>query len=226
MILALEAALAVAYTLLAHLASAWHSDVLALAALLVLLLLLLASALAARRAWALLALPLGAAGAWWLYATGHAALPLLLVPVAFVAAVAWVFGRSLRGGRVPLITRIVAALDGVCADQVDPEVADYARGVTLAWAIVLAVLALVNLLLAMIAQGGLLAGLGLRVPITITREQWSWFANLCTYGLVGGFFVAEFLLRQRRFPGRDRGLFAFMRRMAALGPGFWRDLLR
>lgn len=227
MILAIEIALAVGYGVLAHLSSARDSDPLALAALLALVLLVLASPLAARRWWAWLALPLLAAGAWALYRAGHAPLPLLLVPVAFLGLIAWMFGRTLRPGRMPLITRIVTALDGVDEDRLEAGLADYTRGLTLAWTVLLLALAAVNLALALIASpDGLLAQLGVQPSWTITRTQWSWFANLANYGIVAGFFVGEFHLRQRRFPGRYRSFAAFLRRLGGLGPAFWRDQLR
>jgi uncharacterized membrane protein len=168
-----------------------------------------------------------AAGAWWLYRHGLTALPLLLVPVLFVALVAWLFGRSLRAGRVPLINRIVSGLDGVPPEQLPADVAAYARRLTAAWAGVLALLGLANLVLALLASpGGLLAQAGITPPWPVTHAQWSWFANLLNYGLVGGFFVLEFQYRRRRFPGRDGGFFSFLRRMGGLGPAFWRDFLR
>lgn len=226
-VLAVEIALAVAYGVLAHLSSARDSHPLALAALLVLVLLLLASPMAARRAWAWLALPLLAAGCWALYRAGHAPMPLLLVPVAFIGLVAWMFGRTLRPGRIPLITRIVTVLDDVPVARMEPELAAYTRALTLGWTAMLLVLAAVNLALAMIATpDGLLAGLGLRPPVAITRTQWSWFANLFNYGLIAAFFVIEFQYRKRRFPGRYPSFAGFLRRLGALGPAFWRDQLR
>src|SRR3546814_2448392 len=68
----------------------------------------------------------------------------------------------------------------------------YTRGLTAAWAWLLAALAAVNLALAVLAvPDGLLAILGLSSPLPISRTQWSWFANICNYGIVGGFFIAE-----------------------------------
>lgn len=226
-VLAVEIALAIGYGVLAHLASARGSDLLALMALLVLVLLVLASPLAARRAGAWLALPLLAGGCWALYRAGHAPLPLLLVPVAFIGLVAWMFGRTLRPGRLPLITRLVTILDDTPVECLEPEVLRYARGVTLGWTLLLLLLGAVNLALAMIATpDGLLAQLGLQPPVAITRTQWSWFANLFNYGIIAAFFVAEFQLRKRRFPGRYPSFAGFLRRLGALGPAFWRDQLR
>ena len=226
-VLGLQVVLAVAYALLAHAASAGAGDRFALGALLALVLMLLAAPLAARRAWAWFALPLFAAGAWALYRAGLAGLPLLLVPVAFVALVAWWFGRSLRSPRGALITRIVAGLEHVPLAELEPGLVAYTRALTAAWAWLLAFLGLVNLGLALAAEpGGLLASVGVRPPWPITREQWSWFANLSNYGIIGGFFAGEFVLRQRRFPGRYRNFVDFLRQLAALGPAFWRDFLR
>lgn len=227
MILGLQALLALAYTLLAHLASALHDDRIAAAALALLALMLLLAPMARRRPWAWLALPVLCAGVVALYRAGLVEVPMLLVPVAFVAMVAWWFGRSLQGGRVPLISRIVAALDRVAPAALSPELRDYTRRLTAAWAGLLAALALVNLVLALIAvPDGLLARLGWRAPLTITQVQWSWFANLCNYGVVGGFFILEYQVRKRRFPGRYDSFIDFLRRMAALGPAFWKDFLR
>lgn len=227
MVLAVEIMLAVGYGVLAHLSSARDSHLLALAALLVLVLLMLASPMVARRAWAWLALPLLAAGCWALYRAGQAPLPLLLVPVAFIGLVAWMFGRTLGPGKVPLITRIVTVLDEVTVERMDPALAAYTRALTRAWTVLLLVLAAVNLALAMIATpDGLLAGLGLRSPVTVTRTQWSWFANLVNYGFIVAFFIVEFQVRKRRFPGRYSSFILFLRRLGGLGPSFWRDQLR
>ncbi len=227
MILALQALLALGYTVLAHLASARDNPGLGALALALLALMLLLAPLARLRWWAWLALPLAWLEVLVLYCDGLVRAPMLLVPVAFVALVAWWFARSLRGGRVPLITRIVAELDRVRPAAMAPELLRYTRGLTAAWAWLLALLALANLALALVAvPEGLLALLGIPAPWTVTQAQWSWLANICNYGVVGGFFVVEFQLRKRRFPGRYHGLFDFLRRLAGLGPAFWRDFLK
>lgn len=227
MTLLLQVLLAVAYALLAHGASAWGDDRMAAGALLALVLMVLLPGLAARRAWAWIALPLLAAGCWATWRAGYAGLPLLLVPVAFVALIGWVFGRSLGSLRGPLITRIVSAMEGVPVDDVAPELRSYTRRLTAAWAWLLAGLAVANLVLALIATpDGLLASIGVQPPLAITRSQWSWFANLLNYGIVGGFFVGEYHLRKRWFPARYRSFGDFLQRMAALGPRFWTDFLR
>ena len=226
MTLALQVGLAIAYALLAHAASAGSVHA-ALAALLVLVALVLAAPMLQPRAWAWALAALLAAGAWALHRAGLSMVPLLLVPVAFVWLVAWVFARSLRRDRVPLILRIVSGIDGVPPAQVPADVAAYARGLTAAWAWVLLLLGVANLVLALLATpGGLLDQVGLASPWPITRTQWSWFANLLNYGVVGGFFVLEFQFRRLKFPARDHGFLDIVRRMGRLGPAFWRDLLR
>ena len=225
--LALTIAMAVAYAAFAHLASATLDDRYAYAALLALVAMMLAAGLVARRPWAWVALPLSLAACHALYVSGHAGLPLLVAPVVFVAAIAWLFARSLWSPHGALITRIVAALDGTTPATLAPELVAYSRGLTAGWAIALGVLGLANLALAMVAEpGGLLSSLGLASPVTITREQWSLFANILNYGIVGGFFLVEFAYRKRRFPGRYASFAGFVRQMAGLGPAFWRDFLR
>ena len=228
MILLLQCLLALGYTACAHLASLWHSDPLAFAAMLSLVAMMLVEPLLAGRRWAWLALPLALWGSWALYRAGLAAVPLLLVPVVFVLAIAWVFARTLRPGATPLITRILMGIEGFATvDDVGADLRSYTRRLTAAWALVLGALALLNLLLALVASpDGLLESLGIPSPWPITQEQWSWFANILNYGVVGGFFIVEFAIRKRRFPGRYKSFADFMRKMVALGPVFWRDLLR
>jgi uncharacterized membrane protein len=224
---AVQLALAVAYPFLAHAASVRGSGVLAACALGTIALMVLADGLLRGRAGAWLALVAVAAVLAWLAGSRHALTPLLLVPVAFVGMIAWWFGRTLRAGRTPLIARIVSAIDGVPPAQLEPGLRAYARNLTLAWALLLALLGLCNLVLAAIAvPRGLLTEIGITPPLSVTEEQWSWCANWLNYGLVGGFFLLEFAWRKRRFPGRYRSFFDFLMRLSRLGPAFWRGLLR
>lgn len=219
--------LAVAYPFLAHAASLRESGALAALALGTIVGMALAEGLLARRWQSWLGLLVAVVLLVLLARSRFAFVPLLLVPVAFIGMIAWWFARTLRSGQVPLITRIVAALDGRPPQRLEPELQRYARRLTWGWALVLALLAACNLLLAMLAvPDGLLAQVGIASPLPVTETQWSWFANGANYGLVGGFFALEFLYRQHRFPGRYRNFADFARRVAALGPAFWRDLLR
>ena len=224
---ALRIACAVAYPFLAHAASVRESGVLAACALGALAGMALADGLVQRKAGAWLALLAAAAGLAWLAGSRWAQLPLLLVPVAFISMIAWWFGRTLRAGRTPLISKIVAALERVPAAALEPELRTYTRRLTLGWTLVLAAMALCNLVLAAVAvPNGLLASFGIAAPFTVTDAQWSWFANWLNYGLVGGFFTLEYLYRKRRFPGRYKNVLDFARRLSQLGPAFWRDLFR
>jgi len=220
----LRLALVVAYPLLSHLAGSHRGDGrFAAMALADIVLILLLRPLLERRAgaWALLFVLL--AGLAWLAGSHFAMAPLLLVPAAILAAVAWTFARTLRS--VPLITRMVAGLDGIPAPQLSPELVRYTRNLTRSWALLLALLALFNLLLALLAvPGGLLAMCGLASPLALDEARWSWLAGVFNVGLMVGFFLGEFAIRQRRFPGRYAGLLDFLRQMARLGPEFWRGV--
>lgn len=203
-------ALVAAYPLLAHAAATTGNGWLAALAAFDIVLAVLLEPLGRRApwAWGLLAAIVLALAA--LARSTHALLPLLLAPPVFVAMVAWAFARTLRAGRVPLVGRIAAAIDGVPWERMEHEVRHYTRQVTVAWALLLSLLAAADLALALLAP-----------PV-----QWSWFANIGDYVVIGGFLAGEFAYRRRRFPARARGFGAFLRGMAALGPSFWREALR
>ena len=155
-------------------------------------------------------------------------LPVLLMPVVWLGLIGWVFGRTLRVGQVPLVTRLVTALYTKAGMSLSPRHQAYTRGLTAAWAGLLAALALLNLALALIAvPGGVLDRLGV-VPVPqVTPAQWSLVANAANYGVIGGFMLVEYLARKRVFPVRPyRNFPDFVRKMAALGPDFWRGFLR
>jgi uncharacterized membrane protein len=223
-------ALALAYPPLAHWASHDGGGQAAAVALADLGLVILVEPLLRGRAWALATFAGLLAALYALAAGGHTQTLLLAPPVLFLALASWFFGRSLRAARTPVISRIVAALEGNGDGSPLPaDVAAYTRRLTAAWALVLGALALVNALLAIAAvPGGVADRLELLPPgpppaWTVPREHWSLIANLLNYGIVGGFFVAEYRLRLRRFPDRPHRNFGqFLGQMARLGPGFWR----
>jgi uncharacterized membrane protein len=224
----LRLALALSYPVLAHLASingsgAWAG--LAMASMVVFVLL---EPLLYRRLWALLVLGACLLGLWWIAQSRYALMPLLAPPVVFIALVGWLFARTLVKGRVPLITRIVEALYAQAKMPMTPDLYRYTRQLTFGWALVLVLLAVINLLLALCAvPDGVLAQLGYVPHMSVTSAQWSLFANVLNYGIVGGFFVIEYLLRKRRFPQRPyRNVLEFGQQMARLGPHFWNQLLR
>lgn len=225
---ALRVPLAVAYPFLAHWASATDRDDVAGAALVDLALIVLIGPLVARRAWAWGVLAACIAGVVWLVRNGWAQLPLLAPPMLFTGLLAWWFARSLHAPRQPIITTIVCALEGQPAHLIDPAVVAYTRRLTGVWAGLLALLCVTNGVLGLIAvPHGLLARLGHAPVVALPQEAWSWFANFIDYGLVGGFFIAEYAYRKHRLPQRPyRNFGDFLRRMAALGPGFWGRVFR
>jgi uncharacterized membrane protein len=215
--------LAIGYLLAAQAAVFLHSDAYALVAGFLLALLMLSPALAGRRAWAWLLLVALAAGLLWLQWQSLGLLPLYAPPVLLNAFLAWLFGHTLRGDAMPLIERVIRAMD-VHAEPLDPEIVRYARQLTGAWTVFFVAMGTINLVLALLASpGGLLLTAGLVPPISVPQSAWSLFANLLNYVLVGVFFVVEFAYRRRRFADLpDRNLADFCRRLARLGPRFWR----
>jgi uncharacterized membrane protein len=225
---ALRLLLLMAYPPLAHYAGTRHSPTLAALALGDLALLVLIEPLLRRRlaAWLVLAATVLALIA--LARSRFALTPLLLVPSVFTAMIGGWFARSLRPGRAPLIAKVVGALYAQAGMPLTPQHHRYTRQLTMAWALLLALMTLLNLTLALIAvPDGMLARFGLVAPVTVTNAQWSWIANIANYGVMGGFMLVEFQWRKRVFPVRPyRNAVDFARRMAALGPAFWRDFFR
>ncbi|QNH18913.1 ketosynthase [Xanthomonas sp. SS] len=226
--LALGVLLALAYSPLAHWANAAHRSDLAVLAGAALVLMVLVEPMARLRPWAWTLALLALAALLPLWRSPHALLLLAAPPVLFTAWVAWFFGRSLQRGRTPLISRIVEALYRQAGLPLTPEQLRYTRRLTLAWALLLAAMTLLNLLLALCAvPSGVLAQLGQASPLPIGDARASLIANLLGYGVIGGFFVGEYFLRGRWFPQRPyRNLPDFLHQLARLGPVFWRDLLR
>jgi hypothetical protein len=220
---ALRLGLAAVYLLFAHLASDRHDQWLAACALGAIVLLVLLRPLLLRRLRAWIQLLVLGAVVIALARAGYALLPLLLAPAAIIGVVGYAFARTLR--TVPLITRMVVGLDGTPAAELSPDLRHYTRTLTKAWAALLGVLALLNLAFALLSvPDGVLASLGVAPPLAVDQAHWSWFAGVFNVGVMVGFFLIEFTIRQRRFPGRYAGLFDFMRRMKQLGPAFWRDV--
>ena len=112
---------------------------------------------------------------------------------------AFVFGRTLAAGRVPLCTRFAELLHGA----LPPEVVAYTRRVTLAWTIFFALLALAS---ASLYLGGFLTA-------------WSALATMASPVLVALMFVVEYAVRLRVLPNWERigilgGIRAFSRHFA------------
>lgn len=116
---------------------------------------------------------------------------LYLPPVAAPLLIGWGFLRTLRPGQVPLVTDIGEKARGPLSE----EMRHYTRGVTIAWAICLM----------MIASWGIL------LPLLGSLELWSFFTNIVNQVLVGGLFIGEFIYRKYRFRDHDH-------------PSFWQYL--
>lgn len=144
----------------------------------------------------------GAAGAaalaWWLVQTGAAPYLLYLPPVLVNLMLLTVFARGLGSPRTALVTRLAEIMHG---EPLPEEVAAYTHRVTWAWVFLFAVMATVNLLLALLAP----------------RELWSLFANFINYLIVALLFAAEYAIRRLRFPDYEHpSFFTFLRRLARI----------
>ena len=105
---------------------------------------------------------------------------LLFAPSVMInAAIAAVFAASLRPGYMPVIS-IFARLEH---DELPPDLARHARLVTWFWALLLAAISIVSLVLAAWAP----------------MEIWSLFANVVSYALIATLFTGEYLYRRLRF---------------------------
>ena len=109
---------------------------------------------------------------------------------------ATLFGRTLREGREPLVTRFARLIHGT----LPPEVERYTRRVTLAWTIFFASLFTLSTLLYL---GNFIAA-------------WSFLVNILSPLLCGAMFVIEYAIRLRALPNWEQvgilgGIRAFSR---------------
>lgn len=135
-------------------------------------------ALAVRRPHALFCAAGIIASLAWLMLTA----PMLLLfspPVAINAALALVFGASLRPQHEPVISIFARFEQG----KLPPDLVRYTRQLTWIWTTLFTAMAAITLILA-------LAG---------AIKTWSLFANIVNYALVALLFVGEFLYRRWRF---------------------------
>lgn len=180
--------LALGYAVFAHYASA-AEDIGAWAILLAAApILVIGLGFARDNRWGILALLLAMAGFGvlaWLWPSLHnpAAWLYFLQHFGVNSALALIFGRTLTGGRRPLIT----ALAAVVHEVMTPELNRYTRQVTIAWTIFFA------------ACSALSAGLFFFGPI----EAWSVFANILSLPLIGLMFLVENEVRKRTLHKRD-----------------------
>jgi len=150
---------------------------------------------------------------------GYARLPGYFAPPLILGAMAALFGRTLKSGTTPLVSRFVRALDGA-EFAARPKIVRYARAVTLAWTVLLSALALASFVLALIVwPDGAFAALGLDMPFALSPAAWGLAVSFGGYGVMALAFVLEFALRRVVLPEAPRRRFGeFARRMAGLWP--------
>ena len=95
----------------------------------------------------------------------------------------WLFGQTLRRGKVPLVTRLATRVHGALT----PELAVYTRHVTCAWCVFFISQLVISALLFKFA----------------TLTVWSLFINFLNFPLLAGMFIGEYayrIVRHREFP--------------------------
>lgn len=127
---------------------------------------------------------------------------LYLPPIAISATLLWLFARTLRPGREPLITALARRV----FLESDPQLLRYTRQVTQIWSLFFVAMLLECLLLALFA------------PV----ELWSLFANLLNYLFIVLLFLAEFSYRRLRFAQRSSARKIVQRLRRADWPGILR----
>lgn len=154
-------------------------------------------------------------------AFGRAELALMALPVVFMGAIAWMFGRTLVRGREPLVSRFVRVIEGE-ARLALPGVRGYTRGVTVFWTLLLGVLSGLSLLIALLAvPGGWLATFGLVPRVRVPGSLLAWYPEAGCWVLLVAAFVGEYLfrrwyLRDIAHPGVRRFVVQIVRRWPML----------
>ena len=155
---------------------------------------------------------------------GHPELALMALPVLFLAAIGWMFARTLARGAEPLVTRLVRVIEGEARVNL-PGVRGYTRGVTLFWASLLAAMALLSLLIALLAvPGGWLATLGMTVPFALPGSLLAWYPEAGCWIVLLAAFAGEYVFRRWRLrhishPPAHRFVAQIVRRWPALMRG-------
>src|SRR6185312_2195434 len=128
--------------------------------------------------------------------TGHPELALMSLPIVFLTAIAWVFARTLKRSREPLVTRFVRVIEG--EDRVNlPGVRGYTRGVTLFWACLLGAMAMLSLALALCAvPGGWLATFGVAAPFALPGSLLAWYPEAGCWIVLLAAFAGEYAFRR------------------------------
>jgi uncharacterized membrane protein len=121
--------------------------------------------------------PIGAVAVAW--ASPPVEWMLFVPPIVINLALAWLFGRTLVRGRVPLIARFAILEQGTLS----AELVTYTRTLTWLWTLLFIAAAAVSLALALSGH----------------RDAWSLFTNFLNYVLVAALFLGEFVYRRLRF---------------------------
>jgi uncharacterized membrane protein len=141
--------------------------------------------------WAMTALGVAA-----LSMSGRGTLALDFMPVMVNAALCHLFARTLAKDSDPLIARVIAVLESP-ARLALPRVADYARSLTWAWALLLGAQAtLLTILILCAVPDGLLAAFGVKPPVEISGSLWRWYLHLGSYATVLAFLIVEYAYRR------------------------------
>lgn len=174
--------------------TATHARQTPLAVLLAMGPLLLATLLLVRKAFGLAALAIVAAGLAWLIhhfiadLQAHITTTYYLQHVGMLLCGALLFGLSLIPPRVPLCTRFASFAHNVMS----PELKQYTRTVTVAWAVFFAVMAILSSVLFFSS-----------LPFYV----WTAFEAFLTLPMVGLMFAAEYMVRRRVLPHeQDQGI--------------------
>lgn len=176
------------------------------------------------------ALRRGQPGAWLLWlgalglmaalaAVGLAALALDGVPVALNLLVAWLFGRTLRRGRQPLIAQFIEAIEGA-PRLAEPGLARYARRLTVFWTgLLVAQALLLGVLLVCQVPGGILAQWAVASPWPVPQVWAQSYVHVGAYLLLGVAFVLEYGFRRWHLRHLSHlGLHALLHRLALRWP--------
>jgi uncharacterized membrane protein len=157
---------------------------------------------------------------------GRGEIALDFVPVLVNAALCLLFAHTLTPGSTPLIARAIAVIENPERAAL-PRVAAYARGLTLAWAIVLGAQAIVLAALIVFAvPDGFLSAFGIAPPIAITGEAWRSYLHFGSYAAVLGFLALEYAFRRWHLRHIEHvSLPVFLTRLARRWPALARSVM-
>ena len=144
------------------------------------------------RRWLLPLIPLTLTLLWLWQSTAEL---ILLPPILTSLLLALVFASTLAPGATPLVTQFSQLMQG----ELDAKAIRYTRQVTIAWVVFLGLMTIEEVALALYAS-----------PLV-----WSLFTNVLNYLFLLLFFLAEYLLRIRRFTEMEHlGFIDFMLSLA------------